>query len=70
MMAEETVFDGDGDEEKDPWADYESGPFCRCWGELGFCENTCKRCGHFCKLHFPESCEVEGCDCPAWESGE
>lgn len=67
MTDQESVFD---DEEKDPWADYESGPpLCRCWGQLGDCDNKCASCGHTCNDHYVDTeCNVEGCNCPGWKS--
>lgn len=53
------------------WQDYETGPFCRHWGSLGDCDDTCARCGHTCNLHLDgEPCDEPGCECPEWVEGE
>lgn len=41
----------DDDAVADPWADYESGPFCRHWYSVGECPFKCARCGHDCGMH-------------------
>jgi hypothetical protein len=33
------------------WENFDSGPFCRHWGELGGCDEACARCGHGCNVH-------------------
>jgi len=44
------------------WSDYDSGPFCRHWGEYGSCDDKCK-CGHTCSQHPEDECGEDGCDC-------
>ena len=53
------MSDSDDD---DDWLDYESGPYCRHWSELGFCESMCT-CGHWCGKHYDDACDVELCPC-------
>lgn len=46
--------------------DYESGPFCRHWGEGGDCDEICcdKKCGHRCSQHALDgACQEPGCEC-------
>jgi hypothetical protein len=59
------------DDDTDDWVDYESGPFCRHWGELGACDDKCK-CGHECRLHpsYDESCDAPWCACEKFEDAE
>jgi len=48
----------------DDYDNYESGPFCAHWGELGDCEEICTECGHGCNNHnMGDECNVDGCDC-------
>jgi hypothetical protein len=58
----------------DPWENYESGPFCRHWGDPSDCDEECARCGHRCCRHGAESadfaCMEEGCECEAWAQTE
>lgn len=53
----------------DDWSDYESGPFCRHYGEPSECEEKCAICGHTCREHgsIADDCTVEGCTCTGWE---
>lgn len=56
------------DEEETDWSEYESGPFCRHWGEVWDCEIPCLRCGHKCDEHPPyEGCGHDGCACKKFE---
>lgn len=41
---------------------YESGPFCKHWGDPGCCDDLCK-CDHKCCEHREGPCSVEGCHC-------
>ncbi len=52
-------------EDTEDWADYESGPFCRHYGDPSDCSEKCAVCGHECHEHHL-SCDHEGCACPAW----
>jgi hypothetical protein len=45
--------------------DYESGPFCVHWGDPGYCERVCLRCGHECKHHWVR-CDEKCCSCEAY----
>lgn len=52
---------------------YESGPFCRHYNELGYCDEVCA-CDHKCNDHDPWGdvgrCEVAGCACDSWKDKE
>lgn len=53
----------------DDWDNYESGPFCRHWGDPDDCSERCASCGHGCTRHAFESpgeCNEDGCECGAW----
>lgn len=58
------MADSDSDEEF--WENYDSGPFCRHWSDVGDCDDLCI-CGHECRKHDflddNEPCNVEGCTC-------
>ncbi len=50
------------------WLDYESGPFCRHWGDPSDCTEVCV-CSHTCTQHdyaVPGECMVDGCECKEW----
>lgn len=52
------------EEEEEPG--YESGPFCKHYGQVGECEEVCALCGHQCRNHDPSEpydCDVDGCTC-------
>ena len=57
----------------DSWEGYESGPFCRHWGDPADCDDLCV-CGHKCCEHaqpdgsFPTECSM--CDCSEWREQE
>src|SRR3972149_3551968 len=54
------------DEPDSYWDDYESGPFCVHWSELGDCADSCERCGHSCNEHEGErevECRFTDCTC-------
>lgn len=55
----------------DSWQDCDTGCYCRHWHDINDsdCEYVCKRCGHGCHKHNPESCGEPGCDCPSWVEG-
>lgn len=53
----------------DPWEDYETGPFCRHWGDPSECEKLCK-CGHQCHEHYDSNCDVDDCQCEDWDERE
>jgi hypothetical protein len=49
--------------------EYQSGPYCRHWGDPVDCEETCVDCGHRCGVHPSDGCSR--CDCPRWnDSGD
>ena len=53
----------------DGWEDYESGPFCRHWGDPADCPEECQ-CAHTCTWHEwdePGACLADGCDCEEWQ---
>lgn len=51
--------------------DFESGPFCIHWSDLGDCDDTCAVCGHGCNDHCGTgSCNVDGCECKEIKVGE
>lgn len=56
------MTDNDYDED---WEDYDSGPFCMHWGELGDCDDLCSNCNHTCNehVHGHDYCEVDDCNC-------
>ncbi len=51
-------------EEETNWDDYETGPFCRHWGDPSDCEDLCM-CGHQCSEH-PWDDEGSLCACEEW----
>ncbi len=54
-----------GDVEGDEIEDYESGPFCRHWGDPADCDEPCARCGHRCSDHpYDGCCDEDDCSCP------
>lgn len=56
-------------EERD-WENYETGPFCRHWGDPSDCDELCKGCGHKCREHSygndDAECMEDGCECKNW----
>lgn len=52
------------------WSNYESGPFCRHWGDPDDCDEVCKTCGHRCTRHGANDgdweCFEDGCSCQRW----
>ena len=50
------------------WADYDSGPFCRHWGDPSDCEEKCGSCGHGCAWHWYDgnACHNLFCICTSW----
>lgn len=61
--------EGDGDD----WSGYESGPFCRHWGDPSDCDKTCLLCGHCCYDHEfgnGDACMVGDCECEKWRERE
>ena len=62
------------DDDETDWENYETGPFCRHYGDPVDCDDRCKRCGHACHKHGAgveddEPCSHAGCDCPGWVEG-
>ena len=46
--------------------DYESGPFCRHWDDMG-CTVKCARCGHSCLRHgIGNDLSCDDCNCREW----
>lgn len=65
----------DDNTEADPWENYETGPFCRHFGDPSDCDELCERCGHKCHEHGAgvdndEPCSHDGCICHGWVSAE
>lgn len=62
------------DDSDDEYVDYNSGPFCRHWGDPSDCDETCARCGHKCTEHGAEdgefACGVDDCPCAKWIDSE
>ena len=58
-------------DEETNWEDYESGPFCAHWSDLGDCSLKCLResCKHPCNEHYSSyddsKCKADGCTCAA-----
>lgn len=66
---------GDADEGRrgavsDDWSDYETGPFCRHWGDPADCDIPCGECEHRCTQHGAtdglSGCLEADCSCEAW----
>ena len=56
--------------EEEHFDEYESGPFCRHWGDPADCDELCANCHHKCSWHQDE-CNFETqervlCDCAFW----
>jgi hypothetical protein len=52
------------------WSNYETGPFCRHWGDPSDCDRKCV-CGHTCVEHdFAEPGACMECDCKAFDEPE
>lgn len=53
---------------------YETGPFCRHWGDPSDCAILCAVCGHKCTRHECEDgrreCLEDDCDCERWTEAE
>jgi len=52
--------------------EYNSGPFCRHFGDPWDCSRLCAACGHNCHQHGSghdneEPCDQPGCFCEGWE---
>ena len=54
-------------ETDEDWENYESGPFCRHWGDPSDCDIRCAACGHRCGIHGDDSCDESGCSCTEWK---
>jgi hypothetical protein len=52
------------------WADYDTGLFCRHWGDPVDCDRLCARCGHGCVVHSVTDqgtyCTEADCDYESW----
>jgi len=69
MSVDDDEVDLGADPEREEW---DSGPFCRHWGEPGECEILCV-CGHPCRKHYgfnPEPCDVDGCECKEYRDAK
>jgi len=58
---------------EDDRSDYDSGPFCRHWGDPSDCDEVCLTCGHKCCEHDHCGdlvCHVEGCECKEFKDAE
>lgn len=50
--------------------EYDSGPFCRHWGDPSDCAEVCGNCGHKCTVHsFESPGECNDCECKEWAEG-
>ena len=58
--------------------EYDTGPFCRHYGDPTYCDHLCGRCGHKCSEHDQDGeasgkCNHTGnetgedCTCPDWK---
>ena len=59
--------------EDEEYVEYESGPYCRHWSEVGDCVLLCATCGHRCWEHEVGSgaaCMEDGCACEEWKDPE
>ena len=62
-------------EEDEYW---ESGPFCRHWGDPSDCDERCATCGHLCRWHSYgdgktdcfEDEDDDDCECTEWVESE
>ena len=54
------------------WEDYESGPFCRHWGDPSDCDNECATCHHYCYQHGQSEGDFacNECECEKWAEEE
>jgi hypothetical protein len=45
--------------------DWNSGPFCRHWGDPSDCNEKCAACGHWCSAHSQSDTlqDCRECDC-------
>ena len=48
------------------WAEYESGPYCRHWGDPFDCDIACATCHHPCNKHWWND-ECRECECLEWK---
>lgn len=55
---------------EDEFEDYDSGPFCRHWGDPSDCEEVCAACDHSCPQHSYYDDECNECDCRAFVDEE
>ena len=49
------------------FTDYDSGPYCRHWGDPSDCEEKCSARGHRCGFHYLDSCNEIKCACTGWK---
>lgn len=68
-------MDDVGDAGEDSVPEWNSGPFCRHWGDPIDCDILCANCGHRCPRHSAEDGETDclledGCPCEAWVEPE
>jgi hypothetical protein len=58
-------------EDTQDWSDYETGPFCRHWGDPADCAIECATCGHKCTQHGAMDgmweCNEYDCACEEWK---
>lgn len=60
---------------EDAWEDYETGPFCRHYGDPADCALVCAACGHECWQHpqveretdYRAGCTECSCSCLGWK---
>lgn len=49
--------------------EWDSGPYCRHWGDPSDCGSECATCGHQCCQH-GQGCIVDGCACEEFTDKE
>lgn len=61
------------DSEAEDSGEWNTGPFCRHWGDPADCDILCT-CKHPCKIHDLDDdsseCNEEGCGCKKFEEAE
>ena len=56
-------------EEERELDEYDSGPFCRHYGDPSDCDEVCDNCGCRCTRHgFAEPGACMDCDCKEWRA--
>ncbi len=53
--------------------EFDSGPFCRHWGDPADCDHECANCRHPCCHHYQTDdgeCHIDGCACAKFADAE